>query len=76
MSTHFHEVEKQAKALPPKEKAALVRSLIEELDGGVDADAEQSWVVEAQRRYAAYHEGELVALPGDEVMTRARNRLK
>jgi putative addiction module component (TIGR02574 family) len=74
MSTHFHEIEKQARALPPKEKAALARQLIEELD--MSADAEQLWIDEAQRRYEAYLKGELEALPGDEVMTRARNRLK
>lgn len=76
MSTHFHEVEKQARALTPKEKAALARQLIEELDMAVDADAEQLWIDEAQRRYEAYLKGELEALPGDEVMSRARNRLK
>jgi putative addiction module component (TIGR02574 family) len=76
MSTHFHDVEKQARALSSKEKAALARQLIEELDLAADADAEQLWIDEAQRRYEAYLKGELEALPGDEVMTRARNRLK
>jgi len=76
MSTHLHKIEKQARALPPKEKAALAHQLIEELDMAADADAEQLWIDEAQRRYEAYLKGELEALPGDEVMTRARNRLK
>ena len=76
MSTHFLEVEKQARALPPKEKAALARKLIAELDNAVDADADELWIDEAQRRYEAYLNGELDSLPGDEVMTRARNRLK
>jgi hypothetical protein len=58
-----------------KEKATLAFVLIEELDTTVDADAEQQWIVEAQRRYDAYLKGELEALPGDEVMTRARNRV-
>jgi len=76
MTTHFHDVEKQARALLPKEKAALARKLIEELDNVVDADAELLWIDEAQRRYEAYVKGELEALPGDDVMTRARDRLK
>lgn len=42
----------------------------------VDADAEQLWVDEAQRRYDAYQKGELEARLGDDVMARARNRLK
>ena len=49
--------------------------LIEELDGSVDADAEQLWIEEAQRRYDAYRKGELEALPGEEVMNRARTAL-
>ena len=76
MSTHFDDIERQARALPFKEKAALARLLIEELDQAVDSDAEQSWIDEAQRRYDAFKNGELEALPGDAVMESARNRLK
>lgn len=59
-----------------KEKAALARVLIEELDTSVDANVEQLWIDEAQRRHDAYLKGELEAIPGDDVMKRARNRLK
>ena len=76
MSTNFEELEKQARALSPKEKAALARILIEDLDASVDPDAGQLWLEEAQRRYDAYRAGELPAAPGDEVMSRVRNRLK
>lgn len=69
MSTHFDDIEKQARLLPLKQKAARARLLIEELDASVDADAEQLWVDEAQRRYDAYLKGELEALPGDEMST-------
>jgi putative addiction module component (TIGR02574 family) len=76
MSTHYNEIERQARALPAKEKAALARLLIEDLDPSVDDDAEQAWADEARRRYDAYQNGELEGLPGDEVMVRARNRIK
>ena len=76
MSTAFEELEKQVRALSPKEKADLARILIEDLDGAADADAEQLWLEEAQRRYDAYRAGELPAQPGDEVMSRVRDRLK
>jgi hypothetical protein len=50
--------------------------LIEEMDELVDADANaELWVDEARRRYDAYLNGELEALPGDEVMARARSRV-
>jgi hypothetical protein len=76
MSAQFDEIERQAKLLPLNEKATLARVLIEELDTSVDVGAEQLWILEAQRRYEAYLKGELEALPGDEVMARAHNRIK
>jgi len=46
------------------------------LDTSVDADAEELWIEEAQRRYDSFVRGELQGLPGDEVMRRVRSRLK
>lgn len=48
---------------------------IEEVDEPVDADLEQLWIEEAQRRYDAYLKGKLKALEGDDVMKRARSRV-
>ena len=76
MSTHFEDIEREARSLRLKEKAALARLLIEELDSSVDAGAEQLWIAEAQRRHDAYLKGELKALPGEDVMSRARNALR
>jgi hypothetical protein len=76
MSARFEDIEREARSLPLKEKAALARLLIEELDTMADADAEKLWINEAHRRYEAYLKGELEALPGDDVMIRARNRIK
>ncbi len=76
MSTLLDDLEKQARALPPREKATLARILIEELDPALDAEVEELWIAEAQRRYQAFLKGELEALPGDEVMSRARSRLQ
>lgn len=75
MGSVFDRIEKQARALRPKEKAALARRLIEQLDPSVDPNVEQLWIEEAERRYCAYLAGELKAIPGDEVMARARKRL-
>jgi len=76
MSALFDELERQARGLTPQEKASLARILIEELDPIIDAGVEQVWIDEAQRRYNAFLKGELEALPGDDVMARARSRLK
>lgn len=76
MSTLFEQLEKQARMLTPQEKASLARILIEELDTSSDADVEHLWIAESQRRYEAYLRGELNSVSGEEVMGRARSRLK
>ena len=76
MSALLEELKKQTRLLTAQEKAILARILIEELDASTDSNVEQLWVAESQRRYQAYLRGEIEAYPGDEVMTRARNRLK
>jgi hypothetical protein len=75
MKEHSDEIERQARLLPLKQKAALTHFLTEEPGKSIDADAEQLWVDEAQRRYGAYLKGELEALPGDDVIARARSRV-
>lgn len=76
MSITFEELEKHARALSPEEKATLARILIEDLDTATDHNAEQLWLEEAQRRYEAFLSGDLEAHAGDEVMQRARERLR
>jgi hypothetical protein len=76
MSALLEELKKQTRLLTAQEKAMLARILIEELDASTDSTVEQLRVAESQRRYQAYLRGEIEAYTGDEVMTRARNRLK
>ncbi|HVQ36417.1 MAG TPA: addiction module protein [Pyrinomonadaceae bacterium] len=75
MSALFDDLEKQARLLTLREKATLARILIDGLDPAADSEVERLWIAESERRYAAYRKGELESLSGDEVMSRARNRL-
>ena len=50
MSTLLDDLERQARALTPREKATPARFLIEELDPALDAEVEELWISEAQRR--------------------------
>ena len=59
-----------------KEKAALARSLIEELDEAPDEDVEEVWAEEAERRYQAFVDGFAEAVPADDVIARAKQRFK
>ena len=76
MTTNFKELEKEVRALGSREKAALARTLIEDLDKNQDQGAEQLWIEEAQRRYQAYQSGNLRSVPGEDAMQRARHRIK
>jgi hypothetical protein len=76
MSTLLDDLERQARGLTRREKATFARILIEELDPALDAEVEQLWITETQLRYEAFLNGEMEALPGDEVTARARARLR
>ena len=76
MKENYQELEKQARALSFRQKTALARTLIEDLDSTEDGQIEDLWIEEAQRRYEAYLTGNLEAVPGQEAMQRARQHLK
>jgi len=76
MSALLEELKKQTSLLTAQEKATLAHILIEGLDASTDINVEQLWIADSQSRYQAYLRGEIEAHLGDEVMTRARNRLK
>jgi putative addiction module component (TIGR02574 family) len=67
MSRDINQIEADARALSPQDRARLVRHLIATLDSGDDIAAEQLWLDEAERRLAAYRRGDVDAVPGDEV---------
>lgn len=75
MSSLFDDIQKQAQMLTLQEKATLAHMLITEIDSSGDGDVEQMWIAESQRRYQAYLKGEVEAVPGDEALSMARNRL-
>lgn len=72
----FDDVQRQARALPANEKAALVRTLIDDLDQMRDEGVEQLWLDEARRRYDAYRRGDISSVAGDDAMASARKRLR
>jgi hypothetical protein len=72
----FDDLQRQARGLPAHEKAALARTLIDDLDQTHDEGVEQLWLDEARRRYDAYRRGDMPSTAGDEAMARARKRLR
>ena len=76
MSSQFDDLAKQVRALSREEKATLARVLIDELDPVKEPGVDELWLEEARRRYDAYLRGDMQSIPGDEVMARARRRLR
>lgn len=76
MALNVKECEAVALGLPVAERAALAERLIESLDSLDDAETEQLWVEEAERRYHAYKQGRLPARPADEAIQHAQARFR
>ena len=66
------EVEKQARALPPEERARLAELLLESLPGGSLSVLEAEWQSEIEIRVAAYEAGQSMTVTGDEVFAEAQ----
>lgn len=74
MSKTLSELETEARQLPPKDRAKLVRRLIATLDPDDEGDIEQLWLDEAETRLAAYRDRETSSVPGEEVFEAILNR--
>jgi putative addiction module component (TIGR02574 family) len=70
------EIEKQAMALPEKDRAALAERLLASLDEGEDEGVEEAWAVEAERRDRELQEGKVKGRPASEVLARVRRALR
>jgi len=76
MSTDVAEIEAKIRSLSPEDRAELLRALIADLDGPAEADVEQAWLAEAQRRHREVTEGKVKPVPGARVFENLRSRLK
>jgi len=70
------ELLRDALALSPESRAALADSLLESLDDAVDADAEEAWSVEIQRRLTEIESGSVDMIPWEEAERRLAARLQ
>jgi putative addiction module component (TIGR02574 family) len=75
-STSLDLVRELIKALSDSDRAELTRELILSLDGPPDPGADKAWEREISRRIAEVRDGSATLLEVDEVLRRARERLK
>jgi putative addiction module component (TIGR02574 family) len=72
MSDTLKELEAQARALSPEERASLAESLLESLREAPLAEIETAWEREVAERVAAYDRGELPTFSAETVFAEAR----
>jgi len=66
MTQEVAELLQKALALPPEARAALAGSLLESIDGTVDASAEEEWNREIARRIGELDSGKVKPIPWEE----------
>jgi putative addiction module component (TIGR02574 family) len=72
----MEKVQAEALKLSSKERALLAKCLIESLDATDEQEIEQLWLDEAERRLAAYREGNIPARTAGEVFAEAYEKIK
>lgn len=71
MSASLKQIEDQARALMPEERAKLAESMLESLHSPL-AEIEAAWAGEIEQRVAAFDRGEIPAYPAEDVFAEAR----
>ncbi len=75
MPPSLKQMEEQARALSPDDRAKLAQSILDSLHTPV-ADIEAAWAVEIEKRVAAFDRGELQSYPAEDVFAEARRLLR
>jgi len=77
MTSNIHEIEKKALELSPRDRALLIRQLLESLEeGDEEENAEELWIDETKRRYDLYKQGKTSEKPANQVLENAKTKLK
>ena len=74
MEAEIDKLEAEALKLAPGERAALAQRLLASLEE--DAEIEEAWAVEIERRIAEVESGAVKVIPIEEALARVRASLK
>ncbi len=69
-------LESRVLRLPRRERARLAQRLISSLDPEVDADVDELWLLEAERRLGELKAGKAAGIPAEKVIRKARSTLR
>lgn len=76
MSAALNELTDKALLLPSDERAILAQRLWESIEDFTDPDIEQAWLRTAEKRWAEIEKGEVKCIPADQVIKKAKARLR
>jgi len=77
MTSNINEIGKKALELSARDRALLIRQLLESLeDGEEEENAEELWIDEAKRRNERYKQGKTSEKPANQVLKKAKANLK
>jgi len=76
MGTKMERLALELLGLPASSRAQLAKQLIASLDESESPDAHELWLEEIRRRDAEIAAGKVKCIPAEEVLRRARERLK
>lgn len=74
MTAHTNRIIEEALSLPSNERAYLIEKLLTSLNLPIQAEIDQCWAVEAERRLSQIECGEIELVPGDEVCAKIRRK--
>src|SRR5438094_4697733 len=72
MATRSEEILQRLLSLPASERVQLAEKLLESLED--HEKRREAWAAETERRLDAFENGEMGAIPGEEVLARLRSR--
>ncbi len=77
MTSNINEIGKKALELSARDRALLIRQLLESLEEGEEEEnSEELWIDEAKRRYNRYKQGKTSERPVNQVLKDAKTNLK
>jgi putative addiction module component (TIGR02574 family) len=74
MARSARELFEEAMRLDPKERATLMRLLVDTLDAESEEGTEDAWRAEIERRIAELDSGQIQAIPWEELRARLYQR--
>jgi putative addiction module component (TIGR02574 family) len=73
---NLQKIEDEALHLPKEERAQLVQRLVLSLESPSDQELRSDWLLEARRRAEELDSGSVHAVPGEDVIGKARALIK